>query len=268
MFLGKLNWTYFPYPFFNFNNDDTTVVVNDGNDVKFFTLGQLSVLEMRCENSSNQAEISVKKGNNLFSFTQVLTVYKLRRFVNVSITIESIAEEVSLLSFNSILHIRGIPITKTDMVGVFEEGSKVLGQVIYSKNHPEQVNIITPENPSGLEFVYNLNGDPATDLQLFVSAFSVSDNRDLYENTVIWENPYLNDALERNAESYLDPDEDINEDLELVVFDYRKALAEWGISYIACRDSSVLKKFTADPTFSRVFINDEVSVFKVKSNFS
>ena len=268
MFLGKLNWTYFPYPFFNFNNDDTTVVVNDGNDVKFFTLDQLSVLEMRCENSSNQAEISVKKGNNLFSFTQVLTVYKLRKFVNISITIESIADEVSLLSFNSILHIRGIPITKTDMVGVFEEGSKVLGQVIYSKNHPEQVNIITPENPSGLEFVYNLNGDPATDLQLFVSAFSVSDSRDLYENTVIWENPYLNDKLNQNAESYLNPDKDLNEDSELVVFDYRKALVDRGISYIACRDSSVLKKFTADPTFSRVFINDEVSVFKVKSNFS
>ena len=267
MFLGKLNWTYFPYPFFNFNNDDTMVSLSDGVDVRYFSLNQLAVLEMRLENSSNQAELSIMKGNSFFNFTQTLTVYQGRKFVNMTVTIESAAEEVRLLSFDSILHIRGKLINKTDTVGLFEEGSKVLGQLIYAENRPEEVKLVTPENPSGLEFVYNLHGESSAELQLFVSAFSVSDRQDIYRDVLVWENPYLNGLMDKNLITYLSPEEDESGDLPLDVFDYRKALVEWNISYIACRDSGILPKFARDPAFSMVFINNEVAVFKVRSSF-
>ena len=68
--------------------------------------------------------------------------------------------------------------------------------------------------------------------------------------------------------SYLDPSQNLTEDLLFGVFDYRKAIVDWNIAYIACRDFAVIPKFANDPTFSRVFINEEVSVFKVKSNLS
>src|SRR4030043_34843 len=42
MFLAKLNWTYFPYPFFNFNNGDTTISLSYGSNVRFFSLNQLA----------------------------------------------------------------------------------------------------------------------------------------------------------------------------------------------------------------------------------
>ena len=268
MFLAKLNWTYFPYPFFNFNNGDTIISLSYGGDVKFFDLTQLSVMEMKLENNSDQAEVSILKGNDFFNFTETLTVYRNRRFVNMSIAIDSVAEGVSLLSFDLILHIRGELINKTDTVGLFEEGSKVLGQLIYAENHPEEVKLITSENPSGLEFVYNLHGDSSGKLQLFLSAFSVSDRQDLYQNTVTWENPYLNGLLDGNLRTYLSPNQERSGDLPLDVFDYRKALVDWNISYIACRESEVLPKFIRDPAFSTVFINDEVAVFKVKSSFS
>jgi hypothetical protein len=268
MFLGKLNWTYFPYPFFNFNNGDTMISISDGPDVRFFSLNQLAVQEMKLENDSTQARISVKKGNSLFNFTQVLTVYECRKFVNMSIAMESMAEEVSLLSFHSILHIRGSMINKTDTVGLFEEGSKVLGQIIYAENHPEEVKLITPENPSGLEFVYNLHSESSAEIQLFVSAFSVSDDPDLYDNTEIWENPHLNKVMDDNLKGYLSPEEEENGDLALNVFDYRKAVNDWSISYIAVRDSTLLPKFAKDPAFSLVFINDEVAIFHVRSSFN
>jgi hypothetical protein len=267
MFLGKLNWTYFPYPFFNFNNGDTAISLSYGSNVRIFSLNQLAVQEMKLENDSTQARLSVKKGNSLFNFTQILTVYEDRKFVNMSIAVESVAEEVSLLSFHSILHIRGSMISKTDTVGLFEEGSKVLGQLIYAENHPEEVKLITPENPSGVEFVYNLHGESSAEIQLFVSAFSVSDDPDLYDDTVIWENPHLNEVMEDNLKGYLSPEEDERGDLALDVFDYRKALNDWGISYVACRDSALLPKFARDPAFSLVFINDEVAIFQVRSSF-
>ena len=262
MVLGKLNWTYFPYPFFNFNNKDTTVVLSYGAEVKYFSLDRLAVRDMKLENNSEQAKLSVKKGNSLFNFSQTLTVYKNRQFVNMSITIESTAE-VELLSFDSVLHIRGIPINRTDTVGLFEEGSKVLGQLIYNENYPEKVEIITPENPSGLEFRYNLHGDAFAQIQLFVSAFSVSDLQSIYQDVVIWENPYLNELMTNNTKTYLNPVGDSS----IEVFDYRKALGDWNISYVACRDSAILPKFSRDPIFSTVFINTEVAVFKVKSSF-
>jgi hypothetical protein len=267
MFLGRLNWTYFPYPFFNFNNGDAKVALSVGGDVKFFTLSQLSVLEMKLQNNSDQAEITVKKGNGLFNFTEVLTVYEGRKFVNMTLAIESVANEVSLLSFDSVLHIRGTLINKTDTVGLFEEGSKVFGQLIYAENHPAEVNLITPENPSGLEFVYNLHGNTSAELQLFVSAFSVSDSPATYPaDTLIWENPYLNGLLDGNVANYLFPDQDQSRATALDALDYRAALVDWNISYIACRDSGLYPKFAKDPAFSTVFINNEVAVFKVKSN--
>ena len=53
-------------------------------------------------------------------------------------------------------------------------------------------------------------------------------------------------------------------DLSLDVFDYQKAVSDWNISYVACRDSEILPKFVNDPVFSLVFINDEVAIFTVK----
>jgi hypothetical protein len=263
VFLAKLNWSYFPYPFFNFNSDDTMISLDDGADLKFFTLGELAVIAMRSEKSAEQASVSILKGNSFIIFNQTMTVYRNRQFVNISITIDSVTDGVSLLSLDSILHIKGQLINKTDTVGLFEEGSKVLGQLIYAENYPEEVRLITGENPSGLEFVYNLHGDSSVKIQLFASAFSVSNSEELYENKVASENPYLNDLLDENVKTFLDPDQNETENLSLVLFDYKKAVTDYSISYINCRDFSVLKKFTNDPTFCRVFINDEVAVFKV-----
>jgi len=268
MFLGKLNWTYFPYPFLNFDNGDATITLGYDGDVKFFDLTQLSVIDMKLENDSNQAKVYVVKGNGFLNLTQILTVYKNRQFVNMSITIDSALDGVSLLSFDSILHIRGELINRTDSVGLFELGSKVLGQIIYAENRPEKVNLITPENPSGLEFVYNLQNGSSTEIQLFLSAFSVSDNPDLYKNVLTWENPYLNQLLYNNTQTYLTIPPSLTRSYDLDVFDYKKALNDWNISYIACRDFAVFPKFANDPAFSRVFINEEVSVFKVKINSS
>jgi hypothetical protein len=43
---------------------------------------------------------------------------------------------------------------------------------------------------------------------------------------------------------------------------------DWNISYIACRDSEIIPKFSKDPTFSLVFINNDVAIFMVKKGFT
>jgi len=266
MFLAKLNWTYFPYDFFNFNDGETTVLLRVGDDVKSFDLTQLAVKEMRSENSTDQAYILVKKGNNFFNYTQCITVFKGVGFVNMSIVVES-DEDVYLDWIDFIIHIKGEPILGSNTVGLFDNGVKALGQLIFAEKQPD-VSVITPENPSGLKLQYNLEGKSNQEIQLFVGAFSVTDDQNTYRDPAA-KASFLNGLLVNNVNFYLKDGEPTPiESLPLEVFDYQKAIRDNEISYIACRDSSVIPKFANDPAFNLVFINDEVAIFMVKQSFN
>jgi hypothetical protein len=52
----------------------------------------------------------------------------------------------------------------------------------------------------------------------------------------------------------------------ITTFDYQIAMQYYNISYIATRVSDLNPKFTGDPNFSLVFINDKVAIFKVEAN--
>lgn len=49
----------------------------------------------------------------------------------------------------------------------------------------------------------------------------------------------------------------------LEIFDYRQAIANMNVSYIAIRDDSQITRFAKDPLFSLVFINKEVAIFQI-----
>ena len=100
-----------------------------------------------------------------------------------------------------------------------------------------------------------------TALQISAGVFDVSNNPAIYTDPEEKAN-YINGLLDENVHTY----QNIVDDLPLGIFNYKAALQEWNVSYIACRETDVLPKFMLDPAFSTVFINNEVAVFKVKSN--
>ena len=257
MFLAKLNWTYFPYPFFNFNNDETTILVRIGDDSEFFDLTQLPVTEMHIETTSDQAVISVSKRNDFLNYTQSITVYKGVRFVNMSITVESTIEDVSVYGVRFILQTKGELIDRGRTIGFLDEGAKVLGQLIFVEKQPKVYR-------GGPELLYDLKGDPEEHIQISVGVFPVTDDPAVYQDSETKTN-YMNKILDTNFNSPQKKD-DAFSDAPLDVFDYRKALGDWSISYIAVRDSALLPKFAKDPAFSLVFINDEVAIFQVRSS--
>ena len=74
--LTKLNWTYFPYSFFNFNSNQTKIKYEvNGNPLSVY-LDKLPVKEMRLENDSQHASIILVKGNEYFNYTQTTTIYQ------------------------------------------------------------------------------------------------------------------------------------------------------------------------------------------------
>lgn len=258
--LAKLNWTYFPYSFLNFNSSKNRIQYRIGDSLQFMYLDQLPVTEMRIENDTEHATIVVEKGNDLFNYTQLTTVYKGVRFVDISVTVESTVENVSLDWVQVFVNSKGkvIRYMQNETIGLLDEGVKAFAQFIFNEEQPE-LEIVNGDNPCILSLLYNLQGESRGEIQFSVSAYSVTDDPQFYQDPATTTD-YFSKIIINNL--ILSQEQISN--LPIDVFNYRKALNDWNISYIACRDFDVLPKFTNDPTFSLVFINDEVAIFVVK----
>jgi hypothetical protein len=261
MFLAKLNWTYFPYPFFHFNNAENTILLKIDDGYEVFDIMQLPITEMQVQNNSNQVSILVGKGNSYFNYTQQLTVYAGVRFVDLSIEIDTIQSNVSIINANYLLHTKGELVETENSVGFIDEGVKVLGQIIFDENQIRYTQV-TAENPSGLYLNYLFNEENSVKLQLSIGVFSLTNNPTIYQNKET-RNNYLKEVISSNLLSY---QEEISS-LPIEVFSYSDAIVNWDISYIAVRELDLIPKFARDPGFSLVFINDEVAIFKVNVTF-
>ena len=265
IFLAKLNWTYFPYPFFHFSNDKVNIQLDFGNNsFGTFALSNLPVLEMNIENDVTQAQLLIKKGNNYFNYSQYITMYTGEKFVNVTISLDTENDFVSIVDVNYILQSKGELVQSENTVGFVDEGAKVLGQLIFSET---KLPAITELDNFGLNLFYDI-GSTNIDLQFLISVFSITDDLVFYQ-TAENRDLLIKEILNSNMVRTLDSDLFLNKkeviDLPIEVFSYSAALIDWHVSYIAVRDSDSLFKFVKDPIFSLVFINDEVAIFKVNS---
>jgi hypothetical protein len=263
IFLAKLNWTYFPYAFLNFNNSETIIQYSVDGNPQFAYLDQLSVREMRSENGTEHATIVVKKGNEFFNYTQLTTVSKGSLFVNMSVTLESAVSGVTLDWVTYGVESKGYVIQQRDnTIGIVDEGVKAFAQLIFDKNQPE-VNKRNPSDPLIFDLLYNLQGKSKADLALSVTAYSVSDSLSLYQDPATKAH-YFDQMMTDNLNSR----ENQTSDSPVECFDYQDALQSNNIAYIVSRDSELTAKMACDPVFSLVFINNEVAVFMVKRDFN
>ncbi len=262
--LARLNWTYFPYAFLNFNNSKTRIQYRVDDSLQFLYLAQLPVKEMRIENDTDHATIVVTKGNDFFNYTELITVYKGSLFVNMTITIESSVNGVSLDWLDFTVNSKGkVQELQNNTIALLDEGVKAFSQLIFNKEQPN-VDLVNPENPCIFSLDYNLQGKAKVEIQMAASAYSVSDNPEIYQSKEI-KDQYFNNIITNNLNSY---QKQTHDSPSVDVFDYQKAVDDWDISYIACRDSEIIPKFANDPAFSLVFINNDVAIFMVKKGFA
>ena len=262
--LAKLNWTYFPYSFLNFNNSKTRIQYRVDDSLQFLYLDQLPVKEMRIENDTDHATIVVAKGNKFFNYTELTTVYKGSPFVNMTIMMESAVDGVSLDWLDFTVNSKGyVQALRSNTIALLDEGVKAFSQLIFNKEQPN-VDLINTNNPCIFTLDYNLQGKAKAEIQMALTAYSVSDNLYIYQSQER-KNQYFNKIIADNLNSYQEQDPDSP---ALEVFNYQKAVTDWNISYIACRDSEIIPKFAKDPTFSLVFINNDVAIFMVEKGFT
>lgn len=257
-FLADLSWTPFPFPYFQFNDSEITVLYQNAASVQSTDIIQVPVTNMQLIGAqSDSPSIVVDKANSDFSYSEILTVSQGITFANMTILVQSSNPNVSLDWINFILNSDGTflqPANNT--IATVDSGLKEAGQLIFAQNQP-QISALNNQNPCVTQLSYDLQGKSSAEIQILVGIFPVSQN-DLA-------NPAnLNQTLMSNLENAQKP----VANLPITTFDYKEALQANQISYIANRDFEVNPKFADDPEFSLVFINNEVAIFKVMGNSS
>ncbi len=260
--LAKLNWTYFPYSFFNFQSNQTIIKYEVNGNLQSVNLNQLPVKEMYMENDTAHATIAVIYGNEYFNYTQLTTVYRGLYFVNMTIKLDAIVENVSLDWLYITVQSKGVPIDyeSNDTIALIDVGVKTFGQLIFKENQPERID---PSN-SEIDLDYLLGGKSQGAIQISAGAYSATADPSYYVNGETINN-YFSQEIAKNLNSIPVP----KDDLFIVVFDYQAELKNNEISYIALRYSDkrysdVKLKFLNDPAFNLVFINNDVAIFEVK----
>jgi hypothetical protein len=251
------NWTYATYSFFTFGNQ-TQVLYND----KAVLLQDLPVKEMHVINGTDQASIIVTRGNSDLDFTVTTTVYRGVRFANITSTITALSPDVSLdwvslwVVSNGAQVYTGKPKTTIAMI---DNGVKALGQLIF-----EQTPVNEPRLQGGLiEIQYHFAQNSTGTFGLLAGAYPLDNDSEHWINDAV-RNAYFAPEIANNLASPLTPIKNAEEpEYDLTVFDYRLELQKRQVDFIVCRDQAVIPKFLNDPSFSRVFINPEVAIFKV-----
>jgi hypothetical protein len=255
-FLADLNWTYFPFSFFQFNDSEITVLSQNGGSVQSTDVTQIPVSNMEMVGGQTSSpSIIVNKANSDFSYSEILTVTQGVQFANMTIVIQSENQNVSLDWINFVLNSDGQFLQPSgNTVAMLDAGVKEVGQLIFAQNQP-QISSYNTQNPCVTQLSYNLQGKSTAEIQMLVGIYQVSEN-DIVNQVS------LNKTLMDNVQSAEKP----LVSLPITTFDYVAAIQANNISYIANRDFEVNPKFADDSAFNLVFINNEVAIFQVKAS--
>lgn len=261
IFLAKLNNSYFPYSICHFSNEEITITLRNNQKVEIVNLIEVPVKETYIENGTDYASIYVARGNQLFNFTQKITVYEGVRFANVTQKIQTTNPFVTFDTINSVLHTKGLFMQSEiiNVVALVDINMKVIGQLIFDQKQPITTPLTT-DNLAGLGILYNLNATKSAELNFYVGAYEYE--KDLDTNLPEKErNDVYHRLIINNTQTYL---EKIDHSPSLEIFNYQQALVDHDVSFIALRDKESLTRFINNPFFNLVFANEEVAIFKVQ----
>ncbi|MCW4017188.1 MAG: hypothetical protein NWF00_00660 [Candidatus Bathyarchaeota archaeon] len=259
-FLAKLNNSYFPYAFFNFNNDEITVTYRDAeNNVHITDLSQIPVIDQHLENSSDYASIFVTQGNHFFNLTEKTTIYQGMTFANMTLSVSAVDPGITIDSVRLLLHTKGFFVADENKssLAFVDPFMKVVGQLVFAGDLPT-TKVFTVENPSSLEITYNLAGNSAGEINFYAGVYEYKANPSP-ESTEAEQEAFYEELVANHTRTYLNK----ISDAPLGIFDYRQALTAQNVSYIITRYPEHFPRLAKDPLFSLVFINNEVAIFQV-----
>jgi hypothetical protein len=251
MISSKIEGDYYPYAFYNFNSQNTWIYFYNGTSDDLNSLLDIPVKNMQVINGSDSVTVSVERENQFFNFTQQTTVYQGCRFVNITVAFSSTVAGVYLTDIDFQIESKDYcyrypkdqPINGS--LSFLDPGTRVIGQIIFTEGQPTDKN---PQSSNPYVLDYSFDRAVCGKLEMFATAYQLSNA----------ETPNIDQILSNNLSTYTQKISGSPNDID--VFDYRQAITEYNISYIASRDLGILPKFFKDPLFSQVFINEAVAI--------
>jgi hypothetical protein len=275
-FLAKIRNEYYPFPFFNFNSYNTIVELlaetnssHEGLEAESFHVSELQVLDMYMESTRNSQSITVTHGNNLFNYTQKVTVYAGAVLANVTETLIAVSPEVMFervhYSIDTKSSIEPIIASDNSNVGLVDIGMKTLAQLTFPSTGglPDEISYESKSDYSPLTFTYPLNLASSVDFNFYAGTYQYNDDDvnqidsglKTFKDMV---NTYSQQKLEEMQELPATGQEDFT------IFDYQAELSSRQVAYvIVFKNPGMQPKFTLDPRYSLVFINEEAAIYRV-----
>lgn len=268
-FYAKLNDTYSPYGFFTFDNSAITATFRDKNGtVHVLDLTDLRVVDQHMENTTDYASIFVTRANEYFTIAEATTVFQGVRFANFTASIQNVAAGVSFDTIKFTLYTTGTFISgeNSDSFALFNTWDEVAGQLVFGEGRPTRIEGGSDFiSPGSLGLLYNLNGASSAHLNLYAGVYQYEAVPKTYTTDQDQKSYYRSIITDHVIEldNYLTFRKTVS-DAPLDIFNYQQSLAAYNVSYVALRrDLGQIARFTYDPKFSLVFINDEVAIFKI-----
>jgi hypothetical protein len=248
---AELNASAFPYEFFSFSDAQTSIIYSAGNATTQLRLVELPVTDIAVVNDSDRPLFHVTRENQQLIFTQEITVTLGTRFAQVSLNLQGKTDDVLFSWLHFPYKSRGAPMEYANSLATVDSNLRVASQIVLPQNQLG-TDVTMQENPDFYELVFRLNGSPMSQA-LFYVGYS--------QYTAIGGNQTssLQTLIAQNTQNYNKP----TVNLPLGVFNYQVAMEKWNISYVAIRGSELVPRFAEDQSFSLVFKNSEVSVFRV-----
>jgi hypothetical protein len=236
---------------FNLNDTGISLMYRENGSPLQLAMPSFTDSQTSVTNSSDKASFTITRENKYLTVTEQITVYRGVDFAQVSFAVKSKANGLYFDWLHMPFQSRGFPVQTSNAIAIVDNTLHMVNQFVFP-NMQLGTDAFMQENPDSYELVYNLGGNSTADINFFVGLRQFNPDLELTQLN------YLNSFIKNNTQNYFNK----TVDLPLSCFDYRAAIKQWNISYIAISDATQISRFTNDPTFSLVFKNDGVAIFK------
>jgi hypothetical protein len=238
---------------FSLNDTGISLMYRENGSPQHLTMSNFTDSQTSITNTTEKASFIITRENKYLTVTEQITVYRSVDFAQVSLVVESKANGLYFDWLHLPFQSRGFPVQTSNTIAIVDNILHMVNQFVFP-NLQLGKDAFMQQNPDSYELVYNLGGNSTANVNFFVGLCQFNPDLELTELN------YLNSFIENNTQNYFNK----TVDLPLSCFDYRAAIKQWNISYIAVRDATQIPRFTNDPTFSLAFKNDEVAIFKIQ----
>ena len=250
---ARLNYSSIPYPFFSIKNPKISLLYRNNGTPRQLSFVDFPTANMHIRNGSNWASFQITMENQLFVFKESVTIYTGVRFAKISINLQSKVEDISFDWFFIPFMSHGAPTQYNNSIGFVDSSVNTLNQMIFPDGQLGS-EIILQKNPNNFELVINFEGKSTAQLEFFAGFCPYKLNN--------IQNITLHNIMEITSNTYFDK----VSNLSLAFFDYQTAIKVWNVSYVVITNFETVQRFAIDPFFSRVYQNDEVTIFKINNN--